>query len=115
MEAPPTPPLVVAETNLLFEFAITCSIHQRSLAAATTSSRGVCRGRVTNQYPTGSLSPPAIRAAGSVRPQLRRDHAHRIAAKRLVKSGPLPSRHVIHRHAERGSRAASARTENGPS
>ena len=47
MEAPPTPPLEVAEANFLLEFSVI--LFDPPLAVATTSWRGVWRARVTSQ------------------------------------------------------------------
>src|SRR3954466_4901534 len=114
MEAPPTPPLEVAEANFLLEFSVI--LFDPPLAVATTSWRGVWRARVTSQEPTGSVAPTGHSSSSVCSPSApSRPTRTRIAAKRPLNSGPLPSRHVTHRHAERGTRAASARTESAAS
>src|SRR3954466_13686156 len=108
MEAPPTPPLEVAEANFLLEFSVI--LFDPPLAVATTSWRGVWRARVTSQEPTGSVTPTGHSSSSVCSPSApSRPTRTRIAAKRPLNSGPLPSRHVTHRHAERGTRAARPR------
>src|SRR3954469_21652982 len=102
MEAPPTPPLEVAEANFLLEFSVI--LFDPPLAVATTSWRGVWRARVTSQEPTGSVTPTGHSSSSVCSPSApSRPTRTRIAAKRPLNSGPLPSRHVTHRHAERGT------------
>src|SRR3954467_15341710 len=93
MEAPPTPPLEVAEANFLLEFSVI--LFDPPLAVATTSWRGVWRARVTSQEPTGSVTPTGHSSSSVCSPSApSRPTRTRIAAKRPLNSGPLPSRHV---------------------
>ena len=115
MEAPPTPPLEVAEANFLLEFSVILF----DPPAAFGRGDDVVEGRMARQ----GDQPIANRIRGPDRPleQQRlfaltsRPTRTRIAAKRPLNSGPLPCRHVTHRHAERGTRAASARTDSAAS
>ena len=104
-------PLVIAETDFLFEIAI-----------ALLDPPAVFGGgdhRLDRRVPGQRDQPVSHRIAVAHRPF---DQQGPLAfvldidpRRREARSGPLPSRHVIQRHADRGSRAASARTDTGPS
>src|SRR3954464_6470741 len=93
MEAPPTPPLEVADANFLLEFSVILF----DPPAAFGRGDDVVEGRVARQgdqpianrihgpHSGSSFFPPS--------PPARRTRP-RIAAKRPLTSGPLPSRHV---------------------
>ena len=93
MEAPPTPPLEVA--NVLLEFSVILFDPPVGRGDDVLEGRMARQGdqpianRIRDPHSSSSVCSPSAPA----RP--------RIAAKRPLNSGPLPSRHV--RHAERGT------------
>lgn len=110
MEAPPTPPLEVAEANFLLEFSVILFDPPFGRGDDVLEGRMARQGdqpianRIRDPHSSSSVCSPSAPS---------RPTRTRIAAKRPLNSGPLPSRHV--RHAERGTRAASARTESAAS
>ena len=114
MEAPPTPPLEVAEANFLLEFSVILF----DPPAAFGGGDDVVEGRMARQ----GDQPIANRIRGSDRP---------LEQQRLFALGPVatdahpdrgeasaqlrPAAFAPRRHAERGTRAASARTDSAAS